>query len=640
MKRNPGMDPLLLSPLGTARGRLDPGAALPPAAAAALHSADLGAEEAFLVWQLTATAEGLGAAERQTLAGLVADSLVAVAQGSTRVQVPEEARAMFARITDLVGPPGSRRPLVLEGPYLYHHRHFTSETRIAALVRARAAAPALWSSEAIARAVAAVMETARPAPTAEQGAAVQAALERRLAVIAGAPGTGKTTIAVTLLRALALLGVPVDAVALTAPTGKAANRLEEAVREGLAAAAAAGGGNAPATGESGQRPVPLAAPPSAATLHRLLGYSPSARAFAYHEASPLPHRVVIVDESSMVDLVLMDHLLRALPPSASLVLLGDADQLPSVEAGAVFRDLAIAPLVVELSHSHRLDRNQPRARRILDLAAAVRAPGGAGAGAAIEPRSTAADLVFEGPELLPASEREPLLERWYEERVAASPELERLRTATLPLGEAGFPPEVEARLDALQAHYQRFRMLAVTRGRPTGALALNSWMHRRLGASTDAPIPGEPLLMLRNDYDRALWNGDQGLCVRVRQQLDQLDQRDQRDQRDSDGRPARAAAAFKVSGRWTAWPIESLRDSLTFAFALTVHKAQGSEHDDIALFLPETPLPLTSRELLYTALTRSRRSVILCAHPDILAAAITHTPARSTGLPEKLGFSR
>ena len=129
-------------------------------------------------------------------------------------------------------------------------------------------------------------------------------------------------------------------------------------------------------------------------------------------------------------------------------------------------------------------------------------------------------------------------------------------------------------------------------------------------------------MMLRNDYDRGLWNGDQGLCVRVREE----------------GRPPRTAAAFKIGERWRAWHLESLRDSLALAFALTVHKAQGSEHDDIAVLLPDTPLPLTSRELLYTALTRSRRSVVLCAAPGVLAAAAANTLTRSSGLPEKLGL--
>ena len=550
-----------LSPLGTARARLEPAAALPDVAASLLEDANLGPEEAFLVWQLTALAGELDAGERQILASTLAGSLVAVAQGSTRLLVGEQARAVLTRLPDLVGPPGSARPLVLEGAHLYHHKHFASEQRIATLVKARLAADATRSPDTVQAAVTAVAGTARPTPSEEQLTAVRSALGRRLAVIAGAPGTGKTTVAVTLLRALVRLGVPSEAVAFTAPTGKAANRLQESLLAGLAAIAE--------DAESSEDRALLAAPPAAATLHRLLGYSPSARAFAYHEHSPLPYRVVIVDESSMVDLLLMDRLLRALAPDASLVLLGDADQLPSVEAGAVFRDLA--RLGTRLAHSHRQDPAQAPGRRILDLAAAVRA----GDEISLDRPETAADLIFQGAELLPASEREALLERWYTDRIAASPDLEHLRTAVLPLGEAGFSPETEARLDALFAHYQRFRLLAVTRGRPTGADDLNAWMHRRLGGTTASPVPGEPLLMLRNDYDRALWNGDQGLCVRVREE----------------GRAPRLAAAFKVGDHWSAWHLESLRDSLTLAFAMTVHKSQGSEYDHIALILPELPSP-------------------------------------------------
>ncbi len=612
-----------LSPLGTARARLEPAAPLPPAAAALLEDADLGPEEAFLVWQLGVMAEGLSAEERGTLAGLLAASLVAISQGSTRLAVGARARALLGRLTDLVGPPGRRVPLVLDGGHLYQHKHFVAEQGIAAQVRARLAAPPAWSEEARAAALTAAVESARPRPSAEQQAALLAALGRRLAVISGAPGSGKTTIAVTLLRALVRLGVAPDAVAFTAPTGKAANRLEAALAAGLAAV---GEGTPPAEDRA-----LLAAPPTAATLHRLLGYSPSARAFAYHEHSPLPHRVVVVDESSMVDLQLMDRLLRALSPEAALVLLGDADQLPSVEAGAVFRDLAAAG--TRLTRSHRQDPAGASGRRILALAAAVRAgepvapearpadvAAAASEGPLLDARASAVEIRFDGAELVAPAEREPLLERWYEDRVAASPALEAVRAAVFPLAAAGFPEAVQAELDALHAHYQRFRLLAVTRGRPTGAVALNAWMHRRAGASGPVPIPGEPILMLRNDYDRGLWNGDQGLCVRVREE----------------GRPPRTAAAFKIGDRWSAWHLESLRDSLTLAYALTVHKAQGSEHDDIALVLPDAPLPMTSRELLYTALTRSRRAVLLCATPAVLESAIRNTTARSSGLPEKL----
>lgn len=184
------------------------------------------------------------------------------------------------------------------------------------------------------------------------------------------------------------------------------------------------------------------------------------------------------------------------------------------------------------------------------------------------------------------------------------------------LGDAGLGPADEARLDRLQAHHQRFRVLCVTRGRPTGADAVNAWFHHRFGAPGASPVAGEPVMMLRNDYQRGLWNGDQGLVITVREP----------------GRAPRAAAAFKVRGRWTAHHLESLRDTLALAFALTVHKAQGSECDDVLLVLPETPLPLLSRELLYTALTRSRRSLVVCGSPGVLAAGVANLSQRSSGL--------
>jgi exodeoxyribonuclease V alpha subunit len=146
-------------------------------------------------------------------------------------------------------------------------------------------------------------------------------------------------------------------------------------------------------------------------------------------------------------------------------------------------------------------------------------------------------------------------------------------------------------------------------------------MHARAGAAGPRPIAGEPVMILRNDYDRGLWNGDQGVVIDLREPH----------------RPPRVAAAFKVRGRWTAHSLDSLQDGLSLAFALTVHKAQGSEYDQVALVLPEVPIPLASRELIYTALTRSRQSVVVCGSRSVLAAAIAETGARSSGIAEKLG---
>jgi len=447
--------------------------------------------------------------------------------------------------------------------------------------------PGAFAAGAIDQAVAAVVASASPRPTEEQAAVVRAALGRRFAVITGGPGTGKTTIVLALVRALLGLGLQPEEIALGAPTGKAANRLEEALRDtGLAAE----------------------------TLHRRLGYSPHAGTFAFGPHHRLPHRAVIVDEGSMIDLFLMERLAAAVADGALLVLLGDADQLPSVEAGAVFRDLG--SLALPLTRSFRMDPAQAAGRRLFEAAGAVKR----GELPALDGRASAADLAFDGAELVPAAAREALLERWYADRIAARPDFAALVAGEYRLGEDGFADEDAVRLDALHRHYQSCRLLCLTRGRPTGVEAVNAWLHRRHGAGAAAFGAGEPILMLRNDYDRRLYNGDQGLVVRVRE----------------GGRTPRLMAAFLVGGRWAAWDLDGVRDTIELAFALTVHKAQGSESDEVALLLPDVPIPLLSRELLYTALSRGRRGVVVCGSPAVLAAGVARPLARASGVGEKL----
>ena len=165
-------------------------------------------------------------------------------------------------------------------------------------------------------------------------------------------------------------------------------------------------------------------------------------------------------------------------------------------------------------------------------------------------------------------------------------------------------------MTSLHAHLARQRVLCVTRERPTGANPVNAFLHGLRAGPSDEFLPGEPVLVLRNDYDRGLWNGDQGVIFSVKQP----------------GHAVRPLAVFRLStaeprSRWLVVSPEALRDSLALAYALTVHKAQGSEHDQILLLLPEQPLPLLTRELLYTALTRARHAVVICGSAEVLAAA-------------------
>ena len=604
---------LLLSPLGTARQRLAPTAACPPGLLSELRDADLGEEEAFLAWQMGQLATGTGEAERWDLVGLIARSLISASQGSTRMRLVAAEQALLHRLPALVGAPGERKPLILDGEFLYHQKVLVCETRLATAIRTRAAQPGP-DPQAVKAAVAEVAAGSMPALSDEQRAVVAAALGRRLAVVSGGPGTGKTTIALALGRGLVRLGVRPSELVLAAPTGKAANRLQESFQAGLAALPT------PSTEDRALQ----SACPKAHTLHRLLGYSPATGRFLHHQNYRLAAQAVIVDEGSMIDLSLMDRLLRALRDDAVLVLLGDPDQLPSVDAGAVFRDLS--SLAMRLHKSFRTDQAQTAGRRIGECAAAVRTGDASQLRALLTPRLTIAALAFAGVELVPGTQREAVLERWYQDRIAALPEWDQLIKHDYVLGPEGFSPEDDDRLTRLHAHFARQRVLCVTRERPTGANPVNAFLHGLCAGPGNEFRPGEPVLVLRNDYQRGLWNGDQGFILSVA----------------PPDHPAQPMAVFRLStagasaSRWLAVSPEALGESLSLAYALTVHKAQGSEHDQVLLLLPEQPLPLLTRELLYTALTRARHAVVICGSADVLAAGVRTSLTRSSGLAEKL----
>jgi exodeoxyribonuclease V alpha subunit len=602
-----------LSPLGSARQRLaaaigadvtgDAGA---ETYLAELGDADLGPESLFLCWQIAALAGTLRADERRALMAIFVRALIGVAGGSTRTEMSTAESALLARATDVVGRPGERRPFILDGRFLYQQRLLACEERLAAALRARRDGAPLASDAEVEQALQAIATGATAAPTAEQLHAVRAALRGRLTVVSGGPGTGKTTIVLAILRALLRLGVAPETLALAAPTGKAANRLEEAIQLGL------------------KRLAPLAAPDAelerarqpAQTLHRLLGWSPLRRTFAHHQNNRLAQKVIVVDESSMIDLSLMERLARSVADDARLVLLGDADQLPSIEAGAVFRDLA--PLAHRLTRSHRVDTAARGGAQLGALARALRD----GGDLAIEP-TPAADLTFDGAALVAPVEREALLERWYIRQLAFDDQIAAAARRTYRTGEDGhFAAADREQLERLHAHLHRTRVLCVTHGRPTGTLAVNDWLHRRHGGDTGPFAPGEPVMVVCTDYRRGFYNGDQGIVIFYAE---------------VDDRAPRLAAAFPTRAGWQAWVIDGIGDALELSYAMTVHKSQGSELDAAILLLPDAPIPILTRELLYTAVTRVRHGVAICGRAEVLAAGASAPLVRSSGLAERIG---
>ena len=630
-------------------------------AAGCQRSFDLPPELPALAWELSGWGPpGHDPGARQGLALLALGALLAQRDGSTRVPLPGPAgrgwwgrllerlladdaggpppEAELARRLDaleallaagadgVLGPTGSRTPLVHEGGHLYLEKVERAEAELAGLLAAlvrSAPHPPLAAAE----------PEGALALSDEQRGAIAGPVERPLSLISGGPGTGKTWVVRALLRLLLRAGLTPGEVALAAPTAKAAQRLA--------------GSLAPGSGDAA-REAALREVPAPVTLHRLLGYQPRSGQFRHDRSQPHPARVVIVDEASMIDVELCLALLRALRPGARLVLIGDADQLPSVGAGLVLRDLVggpdrpgpLASGAVFLTRSYRVDAGQAAGQQVLRAARAARE----GAWAALEEgitwRAGPEALAWEGVEgwegptraLLPA-----FLERWYAAQVVGRPDFAALVERVYRVEQGRFPPQERARVEEVLAHLERARLLCPTRVLPWGAEAVNARLHalalaRARAGEGQAWTAGEPLLVLENDYQQQVWNGEQGVTLRVAEE----------------GRPPRLMAVFRRSpgpgvpdgvpegGGLAAFHLELLGRRITHGYALTVHKAQGSEHRHVGLVLPEQDSPLLTRELLYTALTRARASLTLIGPRGALRQALARPVERWSGLPERL----
>jgi len=465
--------------------------------------------------------------------------------GHVCVDVDDAAARDVLAASPLVGPAAEPRPLVLERNALYLYRLWRAESALAAAVRALDVPAPLAPDDAVARAIASVSGDADPGDP--QQRAVACALGRRLTVLSGGPGTGKTTTLARLLVAFAGLA-PHARIVYAAPTGKAAARLAQALAAQLTRLDPSGTlrSRLPAAGQ---------------TVHRLLGArtGPTGR-------PPLDDDLVIVDEASMLDIELAARLCESIGPQSRLVLAGDRDQLASVEAGAVFADLCAAPLdgVVVLERNYR----QQDAPDIGTLAARIRdAAEHGGAASADWPASVAR------AEATPAAIVDEAFAAWHD--------------AFDAIAAGAAPARVLAALDA-------HRVLAAMRDGPVGVDAINRALAqrvRRLAAeppSTDW-YAGRLVMVTKNLPGLGLFNGDVGVCLP-----------------DPRGGGAGLVVAFGAADDVRLLPVLQM-PACEDAWAMTVHKAQGSEYESVAFVPAPFGHPLNTRELVYTAVTRARR---------------------------------
>ncbi len=530
-------------------------------------------------------------------------------------QSEEDARALlFSSNVTATGEEECKLPLVCDDKgRIYLYRYFDYERQLAGAVVARISSVPPQSLQPEVRKFLdeyfAENEKRLAGRSDRQKMAVEMAIINPLTIISGGPGTGKTTIVTAVLAALALHD-PSLRIALAAPTGKAAARMEDALRRQM---------------KTLDPVLRERLPDRASTIHRLLGVRPESEDFCYHRDNPLPYDVIVVDEASMIDLSLAARLFTALPNRARIVLLGDKDQLAAVEAGAVFAELARHSSINNAENDGSISMNEPmsaesRKRGVPDCVVWLKENYRFRSDS---PIGKLAELVVTGDDHqladwlthqkdgeihwetagigLPASVVETIIRR-FEPYVAAV--------------RKGDPLEV-------MAAYEQFCVLCAVRHGKRGVDGMNEVIMQKLrrqmsgGASHDSFwYHGRPVMITQNDYNLEIFNGDIGIALT--------------------GKDGNLEVWFRTKdGNMRSVSPWSLPENQT-AFAITVHKAQGSEFQNVAFVLPEHDSPVLTRELIYTAVTRAKKSLSIYGSLELVKASVCRPTCRRGGLAARI----
>lgn len=526
--------------------------------------------------EFLASRSGLEGAEKRVFRTVVENLIGALREGHICIEPDESERAVLlgSRMVDNEG----RKPLVLSGARLYLARYYHHEAKLAESLNVLASMSfdVAGSSKDL---ISLLSDTEK---TPEMMKAVDLALSGGLSIIAGGPGTGKTTLVVKIVgMLLTVCGIDLH-IALAAPTGKAAIRLQESISALL-------------PHQSFSPDVVEAFPQKASTLHRLLRVKRSSSAFVHHADNPMPWDVVVVDEASMVDLALMHRLVAALKQHSRLILIGDKDQLASVESGAVLADCidVLGDNVVQLRESHRFNHEIAR------VSAAIKRGDPDGVWKGLTDHHTKSTCLADSS--------------WLKQVAGAY---------------AGYLSEAlkvrdEQGIRRLFALFSRYRVLCALKHGVSGVDTVNRQVEASLRqqgfpCGTDQWYPGRPVMVTCNDYRLGLYNGDIGICLKV------------------PGQSGERAVWFEQGGTALRPLLPNRLPDVETAWAVTIHKSQGSEFDEVVIVLPDTDNPVLCRELLYTAVTRARKRAVVVARQDICRLAVLRKTRRSSGLADRL----
>lgn len=516
-------------------------------------------------------------------------------QGHSCIQIDDQTCALLLASGLAETNPDNQanpQPLIIEQDRLYLHRYWHYENRLAKQIKAMTRID--YRLEKLDALLDGYFGTALD-ETDDQREAAKMAAKQSFCIVTGGPGTGKTFTVVKILALLQELAEQPLHIALAAPTGKAAMRLQEAI--GFSK-----------TKLPCSETIKNRIPETVTTLHRLLGAMPPSPYFRHHADKPLVYDLVVIDEASMVDLALMSKLVDALKPGARLILLGDKDQLASVESGAVLADLAVAKAlqdnVYTLKKSHRFGG------AIKELAEAVND----------QQHELAWQLLNDAhaERLNPvADDAVQLLQTDLIDYVAAqqSDYLEMIKKC------AGFEQVYQA--------FSRFQVLCANRQGKNSVADINFRVEQKLAEQKRIDLsglwyPGRPVMVTQNNPALHLYNGDIGICM------------PDSDAANSGPFSKEPLMVFfqRADGSVKKYLPARLPHCET-VFAMTIHKSQGSEFEEVLIVLPEAINPVLTKELLYTAITRAKKTIKLVAIQSVFVAAVRQKVARVTGLVDK-----
>ena len=527
---------------------------------------------------------------------LIRNLSASLSKGHSCIPVSKEQQHLLTK-SGLVTRDGNS-PLILESSRLYLHRYWHYETRLAEQLKYK-----VKNNHQEAINVETLLDHYFPienkkscnAETDWQRLAAKNVTEQLFSIIVGGPGTGKTT---TVLKILALLQELEFAhprkpltIALAAPTGKAAMRLQESIGEGLEKKEFS-------TFSKGTKRI---IPKDVSTLHRLLGAKPASPYFKHHAENPLIYDLVVIDEASMVDLALMSKLVDALKPDARLILLGDKDQLASVESGAVLNDLSLGLP----NHTSELKKSYRFNHQIKDFAAAINQQNNQQAW-----------------EILNS-------EDYPEITLVTSPLLPSLVPSLLP----HIMSACKEYFDAVKANntpdvvfqaFKQFQVLCSNRRGKLGVEGINYAIERNLQQQStslqlwDSWYAGKPVIITRNDPGTQLFNGDIGICLEEEGDF---------------------YVFFQLANGDIKKLLPSRLPQHETAYALTIHKSQGSEFEHVLVVLPEKTNPVLGKELVYTAVTRAKKKVEVASNQQVFNYALNQQVERHSGLREKISYT-